>query len=145
MKTSRILQKSTESSKHIDVCTRNLTAIGKAVRAYYAEQSDFPHWLSELYPKYLPNMNLLRCPADSEDGKSAYPINEDPNLPVSYGYQFHPKYRAMKTEQRKVYGDAIPLVRCRHHEDQPFECLNLSFSLRVYPSSGVYLSLIHIS
>lgn len=122
----------------IDRCTRNLTAIGKAIHAYHTEQSDFPHWLSELYPKYLPDMNLLRCPADSEGGKSAYPINEDPNLPVSYGYQFHPKYRAMKTEQRKVYGDAIPLVRCRHHEDQPFDCLNLSFSLRVYPSSGVY-------
>ena len=129
---------SAQDQQNIEICTRNLTAIGEAVHAYHKEHGNFPLWLSELYPKYLSDANFLLCPADEEGGKSAYPINEDPKIPVSYGYQFHPKYREMKTEQREVYGDVIPLVRCRHHEDQPFECLNLSFSFRVYPSSGVY-------
>ena len=124
--------------KNIETCSQNLTAIGKAIQAYHNEHGDFPEWLSELYPKYLPDASLVLCPADEESGKSAYHINEDPKMPVSYGYQFHPKYREMKTEQREVFGDAIPLVRCRHHENQPFECLNLSFSFRVYPSSGIY-------
>ena len=127
-----------QNQKDIEICTKNLTAIGKAVQAYHNEKGDFPLWLSELYPEYLSDANLLRCPADEEDGKSAYAINEDPQMSVSYGYQFHPKYREMKTEQRKVYGDAIPLVRCRHHENQPFECLNLSFGFKVYTSSGIY-------
>ena len=61
-------------------------------------------------------------------------------MPVSYGYQFHPGYREKKAQQRKMYGDAMPLVRCRHHENQPFDCLNLSFSFKVYPSSHVWES-----
>ena len=127
-----------QNQKNIKICTQNLTAIGKAVQAYYKEHDDFPEWLSELYPKYLPDANLLLCPADSENGKSAYHINEDPKMPVSYDYQFHPKYREEKTEERLIYGDVIPLVRCRHHENQSFECLNLSFSFKVYPSTGIY-------
>ena len=59
-------------------------------------------------------------------------------MPVSYGYQFHPKYRAGKSEERTVYGDVIPLARCRHHTNQEFECLNLSFSLKIYRSLGNY-------
>lgn len=127
-----------QKKKNIEICTQNLTAIGKAVQDYHNENGDFPMWLSELYPKYLSDANLLLCPADEEGGESVYPINEDPNMPVSYDYQFHPEYREEKTEERLIYGDVIPTTRCRHHEDQEFECLNLSFNFKVYPSSGIY-------
>ena len=127
-----------QDQQNIEICTQNLTAIGKAVQTYHNEHNDFPEWLSELYPKYLSDANLLLCPVDEEGGKSAYPINEDPKIPVSYDYQFHPKYREEKTEERLIYGDVIPLARCRHHENQAFECLNLSFSFKVYPSTGIY-------
>lgn len=127
-----------QNQKNIETCTQNLIAIGKAAQAYHDENGDFPMWLSELYPKYLSDANLLLCPADKEGGESVYFINEDPNMPVSYGYQFHPKYREEKTEERLIYGDVIPLTRCRHHEDQEFACLNLSFNFKVYPSSGIY-------
>ena len=83
-------------------------------------------------------MRTLFLPSDEEGGKSVYAINEDPKMPVSYGYQFHPKYREEKTEERLIYGDVIPLTRCRHHENQAFDCLNLSFAFKVYPSSGIY-------
>ena len=127
-----------QDQQNVEICTQNLTAIGKAVQAYHNEHDDFPEWLSELYPKYLSDANLLLCPVDEEVGKSAYPINEDPKMPVSYDYQFHPKYREEKTEERLIYGGVIPLARCRHHENQAFECLNLSFSFKVYPSTGIY-------
>ena len=127
-----------QDQKNIKICTQNLTAIGKAVQAYHNENGDFPMWLSELYPKYLSDANLFLCPADEEGGKAVYAINEDPKMPVSYGYQFHPKYRGEKTEERLIYGDVIPLARCRHHENQAFECLNLSFSYKVYPSTGIF-------
>jgi hypothetical protein len=126
------------SQKNIEICTQNLVAIGKAVEAYKNEHDDFPEWLSELYPKYLPDVNLLLCPADELGGKPIFSINVDPKMPVSYGYQFHPKYRVRKSEERTVYGDVIPLARCRHHTNQEFECLNLSFSLKVYRSLGNY-------
>ena len=141
--TGKLSQKQTQDpaaereQENIEICTQNLTAIGKAVQAYHNDHGDFPTWLSELYPKYLSNANLFLCPADEEGGKAVYSINEDPNMPVSYGYQFHPKYREEKTEERLIYGDVIPLARCRHHENQDFECLNLSFGFKVYPSSGI--------
>ena len=128
----------TQNMKNIEICTRNLTAIGKAVEAYKKDHGDFPEWLSELHPKYLPDANLLLCPADELGGKPIFTSNADPKMPVSYGYQFHPEYRAMKSEERFVYGDVIPLARCRHHKNQAFTCLNLSFANKVFWSSGVY-------
>ena len=122
--------------KNIEICTQNLAAIGKAVEAYKKEHGDFPDWLSELHPKYLPDANLLLCPADDNRGKPLYPSTVDPKMPVSYDYQFHPENREGKNEERLVYGDVIPLIRCFHHlnEDLEGDRLNLGFSLNIYRS-----------
>ena len=130
----------TQNMKNIEICTRNLTAIGKAVEAYKKEHGDFPEWLSELHPKYLPDPNRLLCPADELGGKPIFSHNADPKMPVSYGYQFYPEYRESKSKQRLVYGDAMPLVRCRHHANADFACLNLSFSSKIYKSANVWES-----
>ena len=127
-----------QHEKNIEICTQNLVAIGKAVEAYKKEHGDFPEWLSELHPKYLPDASLLLCPADELGGKPIFTSNADPKMPVSYGYQFHPEYRAGKGEERLIYGDVIPLARCRHHKNQAFACLNLSFAFKIFWSSGVY-------
>ena len=132
-----------QHEKNIEVCTQNLVAIGKAVEAYKKEHGDFPQWLSELHPKYLPDANLLLCPADKEGGKPVSYWNADPKMPVSYGYEFLPKNREKKTEVRKVYGDVIPLVRCLHHinwDKVSKEGLNLSFSLKIYKSHPDWIS-----
>ena len=129
-----------QSEKNIEICTQNLVAIGKAVEAYKKEHEDFPDWLSELHPKYLPDANLLLCPADELGGKPIFTSNADPKMPVSYGYQFHPEYREVKAAQREIYGDAMPLVRCRHHANEDFACLNLSFSSKIYKSGNVWES-----
>ena len=129
--------KPSQADKNIEICKQHLVEIGKAIETYKKEHGNFPEWLSELHPKYLSNASLL-CPADEGSGKPIFSHNADPKMPVSYGYQFHPEYREEKAQQREVYGDAIPLVRCRHHENQPFDCLNLSFSFKVYPSSHVW-------
>ena len=125
-----------QHEKNIERCTQNLVAIGKAVEAYKKEHDDFPEWLSELHPKYLPDANLLLCPADKQDGKPLFSSTTDPKMPVSYDYQFHPENRERKNEERLVYGDVIPLIRCFHHlnEDLDGERLNLGFSLNVYKS-----------
>ena len=127
-----------QNRKNIDICTQNLLTIGKGLEAYQKTHGDLPDWLSELYPKYLPDTNLLLCPADENGGTPIFTGNADPKMPVSYGYQFHPEYRELKSGQRQVFGDAMPLVRCRHHKNQPFDCLNLSFAFKVYPSSHVW-------
>ena len=127
-----------QNQKNIDICTQNLLTLGKALETYQKAHGDLPDWLSELYPKYLPDADLLLCPADEMGGTPIFTHNADPKMPVSYGYQFYPEYRELKGEQRQVYGDAMPLVRCRHHKNQPFDCLNLSFAFKVYPSSHVW-------
>ena len=129
-----------QHEKNIKICTQNLVTIGEAIQAYQKEHGDFPDWLSDLHPKYLADVNTLICPTDEDDGKTVFSENTDPKMPVSYGYQFHPEYREEKSAQREIYGDVIPLVRCRHHENEDFGCLNLSFSSKVYKSSGVWES-----
>ncbi len=127
--------------KNIEICTQNLIAIGKAIDAYQKEYGDFPIWLSDLHPKYLADGNPLICPADKNRGKPIFMQrgdSADPEMPVSYNYDFNPRRRASKTEQRKLYGDAMPLVRCRHHVSKEFVVLNLSFSSRVYRSSNTW-------
>ena len=124
--------------QNVETCKQHLVEIGKAIQAYHDENGDFPEWLSELHPRYLPDTNLLLCPADKVGGKALFPPNIDPKMPVSYGYGMHPGYRESTPKNRAMYGDVLPLVRCRHHENQPFECLNLSFAFKVYPSSQVW-------
>ena len=130
-----------QNEKNIEICTQNLRAIGEAIHAYQKKHGDFPEWLSDLHPKHLADANTLICPADEEGGKTIFSVNTDPKMPVSYGYQLHPEYRAEKSTQREVYGDIMPLVRCRHHENEDFDCLNLSFSSKIYKSSHVWESI----
>ena len=120
---------------NIELCTQNLIVIGKAIEAYEEAHNDLPGWLSDLYPKYLADSNVLTCPADRYNGKAGRPWNRDPNMSVSYDYQFYPEYRGKKSEQHMVYGDVMPLVRCRHHANEDLHVLNLSFSYMVYRSS----------
>ena len=121
-----------QNKKNIEICTQNLIALGKSIQAYLKEEGDYPEWLSDLYhPKYLPNPDVLICPADRLGGKALFTPNIDPKMPVSYGYQFRPAYRSKKTEERLIFGDVVPLVRCRHHPDQESYCINLSFSFKI--------------
>ena len=127
-----------QDEKNTEICTQNLLAIGKAIQTYQKEHNDFPQWLSDLHPKYLADANSLLCPADTKGGKPLFLINADPKMPVSYGYQFHTGYRERTRENLAIYGEVIPLARCRHHTNQSFACLNLSFSFKVYQSSNVW-------
>ncbi len=127
-----------QHEQNIQTCTQNLLAIGKAIEAYQKEHGDFPMWLSDLHPKYLVDENVFICPSDEKGGKPIYTGNTDPEMPVSYSYELNPEYREWKTGQREVYGDAMPLVRCRHHANDDFAVLNLSFSGRVYRSANVW-------
>ncbi len=133
-----------QTEEHIETCTQNLLAIGKAIQAYHKEHGKYPKWLSDLHPKYLTDEDLLVCPADVVGGNPRLGGNPryspdptiDGKIPGSYDYQFHPSHRnksIIKT-QRAFYGDVVPLVRCWHHQTQEFRCINLDFAYRVYKS-----------
>lgn len=124
-----------QEKKNLEICTQNLTAIGEAIQAYQEENGDFPEWLSDLHPEYLADSNILICPSDKNGGKALHAASVNSKMPVSYGYQFHPAYRERKNEDRLIYGDGVPLVRCRHHNISPtIQCLNLNFAYKVTQS-----------
>ena len=128
-----------QQERNIEICTQNLIAIGKSIQVYQEEHGDFPKWLSDLHhPKYLPDPNVLICPSDRVGGKALLPLNVDPKMPVSYGYQFYPAYRKWKTEERLMFGDVVPLVRCQHHIHSEFDSLNLNFSFKIIRSSALW-------
>ena len=142
--------------RNIELCTQNLLTIGKAIQTYQKEHEDFPEWLSDLHPKYLADAHVFICPADDKEGQTGFDPNIDfvaisraigttsslrdidSKMPMSYGYQLAPEYRDKKIEQRLVFGDVIPLVRCWHHVNGDFEALNLSFSSQIYRSSIIW-------
>ena len=142
--------------RNIELCTQNLIAIGKAIQTYQKEHGDFPEWFSDLHPKYVPDASVFICPADDEDGKAGFLPNTDlvaiskiigrigflqdidPRMPVSYTYELAPEYRDKKNEQRLVFGDVIPLIRCWHHVNEDYGVLNLSFASQIYRSSKIW-------
>ena len=133
-----------QESQNLKTCTHNLTEIGRALQAYEKEHNDFPEWLSELHPRYLIDANVLICPADEEQGVPILPYNTDPNLPVSYDYDCDPEYyQQWLKNERHVYNDANPIVRCPHHVNPDVDSplisnlyLNLSFSNTIYLSES---------
>ena len=139
-----------EISKEVDTnylktCAEHLSAIGTALQAYEKEHADFPEWLSELHPKYLSDTDALICPADEDQGIPILPYNSDPNLPGSYYYEFDPDYREWINGERRVYDDANPIVRCKHHANHDADStlisnlyLNLSYSNNIYLSDAFW-------
>ena len=135
-----------EESRNLKTCVQNLIAIGKALQTYEKEHGDFPEWLSELQPKFLANPEALICPADEDQGVPILPYDTDPNLPVSYNYDYDPEYyQQWLKKERTVYTDANPIVRCPHHANPDSDStlistlyLNLSFSSNIYLSDAFW-------
>ena len=128
-----------QQEKNIEICTQNLIKLGKSIEAYLEVNGDYPEWLSDLYhPRYLPEPDVLICPSDRLGGKAVFARNIDPKMPVSYGYQFRSQYRDRIQENRTLYGDGVPLVRCRHHANDAFHCLNLSYSYKISRSWSIW-------
>ncbi|MCG9133838.1 redoxin domain-containing protein [Candidatus Poribacteria bacterium] len=128
-----------QQEKNIEICTQNLIKLGKSIEVYLEVNGDYPEWLSDLYhPKYLPEPDVLTCPSDRMGGRAGFARNIDPKMPVSYGYQFRSQHRERIQENRTLYGDGVPLVRCRHHPNQDFHCLNLSYSYKISRSWSIW-------
>ena len=128
-----------EQEKNIEICTQNLIKLGKSIEAYLEVNGDYPEWLSDLYhPRYLPDPDALICPADRMGGRAGFARNIDPKMPVSYGYQFRSQYRERIQENRTLYGDGVPLIRCRHHPSPDFHCLNLSYEYKISRSWSIW-------
>jgi len=78
-------------------CINNLKQFSLAIEMYYQDYSDYPPWLSNLYPSYISTKGSFVCLTDRDRGKTghgqeAYPeANDIPpeNIP---GQSYSPPY-----------------------------------------------------
>ncbi len=122
----------------LQVCAANFRKIHAAIKKYEKDKGKLPGWLSDLVPDYLSD-EMLFCPNDTRHNS---PYSPDPRLPCSYGYEFssaripsgwdptrRTRYRDWKTQQVKLFGGVVPIVRCHHHGSKR---LNLSVGGQIY-------------
>jgi len=133
-----IPEKNLKIPKELQACTANLEKIYAAINKYQKDKGKLPDWLSDLVGDYL-SAETLFCPNDTKH-KARY--SSDPKLPCSYSWQLSSDrisgwdptgrtlYRDWKTQQAKLFGDIVPMVRCHHHGTE--KVLNLSMGGQIY-------------
>ena len=92
----------------------NLDAIHAAIKAFRADTGDYPNWLSQLHPTYLPDASQLIDPCDPTAGgpnPAGGHQERDPNLPVSYKYELIGRWRDQAIARLEDHDGRAPLVR----------------------------------
>jgi hypothetical protein len=124
-------------------CQQNLRELYAGIEAYKKIHGDIPNWLSDLVPQHVSRTNVFVCPTQI-DTIATYPGLEDPRIRTSYTYDFCSRevpntvwggsratMKDWKNRQRKLYGDAVPMIRCTHHD----RVLNISYGGELFESS----------
>ncbi|MEK7677448.1 MAG: TlpA disulfide reductase family protein [Verrucomicrobiota bacterium] len=133
------------------VCEQNLKQIHQAIQAYRRDQKELPDWLSHLVPEHLADTNVFLCPVSQRSGRSQTFGIEDPDLKLSYIYEFcvQPlpqliwggsplRMQDWKRLQMATLGGKVPMVRCLNHGTR---ALNISFDGEFYESPVTWESL----
>jgi hypothetical protein len=124
-------------------CKRNLHLIYDAIEAYRLAHQDLPELISELYPAFLADSDILSCPQAKKRALTSVTATgrlEFADPKTSYFYEFRNiplptmpgrTNRDWKRAQMGLLGSDVPIVRCLLHE-RP---LSLSFGGEIYESA----------
>ncbi len=134
-----IPKKNLQIPEEMQTCAANFRKIQAAIKKYEKDKGELPNWLSDLVPDHITNDALL-C---SNDPRHKAKYSPDPKLPCSYAWEFSSAripsgwdptrrtlYRDWKTQQVRLFGDVVPMVRCHHHGSN--RVLNLSTAGQIY-------------
>jgi hypothetical protein len=112
----------------------NMMAIYQALKAYEKDVGELPDWLSDLFPKYLQDTNVLVSPQFLRTGREVLYGMDDPVLTTSYIYEFSAKpvsasirnafpqldpdatMKEWKTRQTEELGTVVPILRCHLYQ-----------------------------
>jgi ankyrin repeat protein len=145
-----IPEKYLEIPEQMQSCAANLRKIYAATKKYEKDKGMLPYYLSDLIPDYM-NKETFFCP---HNPKAMAKWPPDPKLLCSYVYEFSPfrgrarfgggpfdgmTSRDRKAAQIRLFGDVVPLVRCRQHGRM---ALNVAVGGEVYLSGPQWESLI---
>ncbi len=141
-----------ERERHREECMENLRVMGEAIKAYRADYSDqMPDWLSDLYPKYLQDPQILLCPADDAGtAPDLFVSHKDPKMSCSYVYTFNPLkpitgwvFHTNAPEEMtskedgymtlEYFGGITPVVMCHHHSPD-VDAIHLGYDCKPYQS-----------
>jgi hypothetical protein len=123
--------------RELEIDKQHLHKIFDAIQAYKKQHGDLPNWLSDLYPEFLSDPNILMSPVEVRTGQSSLWGYPDPKMKTSYVYEFSQASsrtsdqngRDMSMKEKKMiqmeeYGPVIPLLRCHLYQ----RVLNLAYS-----------------
>ncbi len=100
--------------------------IALALDRYKKENNTIPDELRDLYPKYIRNETFYLCPSTEQ--------------PFSYQFSKKSGLREWKTEQLKIYGGYVPIVRARGVLRNG-NVINLAYNGEIYESPSVWETL----
>jgi uncharacterized GH25 family protein len=116
---------------------QHMKQIYDALMAFKKDKGQLPDWLSDLFPKYLTDPEVLVSPVEKATGESRLFGYDDPKMKTSYIYEFGGAMsgrkgndgktltmREWKKIQMESFGEVIPILRCHHHDP----VLNMSYS-----------------
>src|SRR5437867_4236783 len=63
-----------------EIDRQHLREIYKAIQAYRKKHGELPNWLSDLYPEFLSDPNVLISPVETRTGQSQLFGHEDPKM-----------------------------------------------------------------
>ncbi|MDB6066161.1 MAG: hypothetical protein JWR26_2369 [Pedosphaera sp.] len=118
----------------------HMRQIYTAIQAYQKKHGDLPDWLSDLYPEFLPNVDVLTSPLELRTGRSMMHGQADPRRRTSYVYEFSNRpsgisrkgreltMKEKKLTQMEEFGPVVPLLRCHLYG----QVINLSYSGEFY-------------
>ncbi len=130
--------------RELDIDKQHLRKIYDAIQAYKKKNGGLPNWLSDLFPDFLSDPNILMSPVELRTGQSQLWGYPDPKMRTSYTYEFSEATANTRDEQGKEltlkekkmiqmqeYGPVIPLLRCHLHS----RVLNMSYSGDIYQTA----------
>jgi hypothetical protein len=122
----------------------HLQKIHAAIQAYRQKHGDLPGWLSDLFPDFLSDTNVLMSPVELRTGQSQLWGYGDPKVHSSYIYEFNQAeaggrrnrdikltMKQWKTLQMEEYGPVIPILRCHLHDP----LINVAYSGDIYETA----------
>src|ERR1051325_9157934 len=95
-----------------EACRERMLKVHQAIQEYRKDHKDLPPDLQTLVPKYIPEVELLRCPLREQSSEGMYLFEFSPR---SISNVSGLTQRKWKEAQMGLVGGIVPIIRCGGH------------------------------
>ena len=94
--------------------------VSDALKAFKKDRGQYPDYLSDLVPRYIPDADAMLSPTEKRTGRHGDNNQTDPKFRTSFCYEFSAQkfnkssrtFRELKEQQMEEFGQVVPIVRC---------------------------------